>query len=133
MRHQVALRFMSHLTGTDSYILLSSCCSEKKSLNAISHDSAMGLIRGALDRGVNLVEVGVKIKTQLVFHSTWSTNFDQVTKLLSPPRDPPKHLLANCEADNDSRFYPFHITILYDKYSVFEPKILLQQSFMVHY
>ncbi|GAQ87137.1 Ribonuclease H [Klebsormidium nitens] len=33
--------------------------SEKKSLNAISHDSAMGLIRGALDKGVNLVEVYV--------------------------------------------------------------------------
>lgn len=52
------------LSGRQYDILLTIdllACSEKKSLNAISHDSAMGLIRQALDKGLNLVEVCIVI------------------------------------------------------------------------
>ena len=34
---------------------------EKRSLNAISFDSAFGLIQGALDRGVNLQQVHLNL------------------------------------------------------------------------
>jgi len=61
---------------------------EKYNLNAISHDSARGLIQGALDRGVNIQEVFVDtVGDATSYQESLSKRFPGITFVVCPKAD----------------------------------------------